>query len=580
MSAGPIESRGGGLYAAREVIIDPDAPVILMGGDAPTRAGLAAALFELGMARGQAAPPLWTDDWLDAAIDREDLRGCVEVLRGGDRRPRRFWATDRKPERLLARLPQAVLTFVWPSGKTLPTDFRSAAKLAELPESFIQAVEAAGNPVVWVDAADLKSSPAAFSDAIADLLGIESRVLREAATLWLQQLATEPHLATLRIKTQGYIDRATPTGVQGWAVIEGMAGAVSLQIIVNGRPSAHVRADQLRQALKERGYHPTGHCAFSFKAPPELGLKPGDEIGVRALGDPRELANSPVKVVELKPAQQAAAEDDGPAIELPSFPRSAPRSSGAIMWQTMRALWLRTLSQRFAYRRGGYVWALLEPALQIALLVIVVRGLRGRYDGTIYGQEAVYFFALGIIPFIVFQNIATSCLGAIGSGGALYNFRQVRPFDLVFVRASLEFVIYSIVFLIYLAGMAWWGISVEIADPLQVVISLVLLYGLALGFGLLVDVISTFVEQVRMVFQMVLRVLFFTSGIFFTIEALPAWLRPYLIWNPVLHAVDAIRGASMPGYDSQANLGYLAFVVAVGLFLGLAAYRRYQYRLY
>ncbi len=562
--------------------VDPDTRIPLPGvvivvGDPAAARRVSAMLFELGIPVAHPDPPYWEDTALQAVLADAD---------------------EGRLRSLLAE--RSVCAWTWCAGEV---DVDAVARVIACvgnarvivlsPEpsrrqAWMAVARRAGCPVLtWIPNATVGLSDAELRQ-LADFVGVTDPVRRQALYAWRDLVRRHPHIEHEKTKTTGYLDRATTVMLGGWAVSDAYTDPVKLVVTHADRAVALIDADAPRPDLKARGLHPTGTCGFRLRITPQLGLSEGDEVRVRAVGDVLELFNSPVRLAPDGAARrqppshtlgESAQTDSEEPVELPSFPRLPKRSSPRVMWSTLRAFWLRTVRQRFGTTRTGYLWAVLEPALQIAILVFMVRGMRGRLDSTIYGEDPAYFFALGVFPFMMFSHAAERCMGAIASGSGLYNFRQVRPIDVIIVRALLEFVIYGLVFLLFLGGFAWYGIDTPIADPLQLVVPLALLLPFAIGLGLFFDVVGSFFEQARKILQLIMRALFFTSGVFFTIDALPASIRPYLIWNPILHAVDQVRGGAMPGYHSEGDLVYVAICALVSLFLGLAVYRRYLYRL-
>ena len=80
--------------------------------------------------------------------------------------------------------------------------------------------------------------------------------------------------------------------------------------------------------------------------------------------------------------------------------------------------------------------------------------------------------------------------------------------------------------------------------------------------------------ELAKVVPLVTRPLFFISGLFFSLNDIPSQHHQYLLWNPILHAIELIRNACYPGYNADSlSMGYLAFIALVMVFFGLAMYR-------
>ncbi len=245
--------------------------------------------------------------------------------------------------------------------------------------------------------------------------------------------------------------------------------------------------------------------------------------------------------------------------------------------QVIQALVLREIRTRFGHYRLGYPWALAEPVAHVAVLSIIF-GLR---SPTVAGNvDFPLFLATGIIPYLLFHRMVMRGMSTVEGNRALFSYRQVKPIDTLIARAILEVVIYGAVFVVFMTGAAWLGFDVAVHDPLPVLMVFLLLALLGLGLGSLACVAATMFTDTTQVVPIVLRPLYFISGIFFSVERLPAEYRDYLLWNPVLHALELIREHYFREID--ASFGdplYLGWTTAVSVALGLLTFHVYRYRM-
>lgn len=102
---------------------------------------------------------------------------------------------------------------------------------------------------------------------------------------------------------QGYLDRATRTMVEGWAIPPSGHEAVLLAIVVNGAVVGQTHADCYRGDLKDAGFR-DGYCSFHFVLPQPLSPGLSHRIEVRRESDWTLLHGGPVT---LHPAVTRAA---------------------------------------------------------------------------------------------------------------------------------------------------------------------------------------------------------------------------------------------------------------------------------
>ncbi|HEN6956346.1 TPA: ABC transporter permease, partial [Escherichia coli] len=121
------------------------------------------------------------------------------------------------------------------------------------------------------------------------------------------------------------------------------------------------------------------------------------------------------------------------------------RSGFEVQKAAVHALFLRELRTRFGKYRLGYLWAVLEPAAHLLIMLAIFGFFMHR---TMPDISFPVFLINGIIPYFIFSNIATRSIGAIEANQGLFNYRPVRPIDTIIARAILEVLIYSIVYLV------------------------------------------------------------------------------------------------------------------------------------
>ena len=251
------------------------------------------------------------------------------------------------------------------------------------------------------------------------------------------------------------------------------------------------------------------------------------------------------------------------------LPLSATRTSLQVMRDTIHALLMRELKTRFGAKKLGYFWALAEPIAQAAILAGLLT-LIGR--SSIAGVPVALFLISGILPFKLFSKLLTQLTSAVKANKALFAYRQVTPIDPIIARLIIEVVTFIVVYILLLAGLAWCGMDVWPDNVLALLAAIALLILLAIGLGLVLCSAVTHWEDTSKLLSMVMRPMFFISGILFCATMIPEKYWYLFDWNPIFHAIELIRDAMFVSYTtpvgSWAYLGLCALVaVGVGLML-------------
>lgn len=250
----------------------------------------------------------------------------------------------------------------------------------------------------------------------------------------------------------------------------------------------------------------------------------------------------------------------------------ARRTPWRIQKAVVFALFLRELKTRFGAYKQGYVWLLLEPMAHVLVLSMVFSYLRGR---SLYGIDYPVFIVTGIVPFLMFKNIALRIMDSVDSNRGLFTFRQIKPSDTFFTRALMEGFLGLLTYAVLLLGMAWFGLDTPMRDPLMLILIYLLLALGGLGLGMIFSVVVFHLPEAKTIIRLIFMPLYFISGIIFPAQMLPAEFLPYLLWNPILHALEINRVAFFEQYHGlhDVSLTYAVMAALVCLYFGMAWYR-------
>lgn len=258
---------------------------------------------------------------------------------------------------------------------------------------------------------------------------------------------------------------------------------------------------------------------------------------------------------------------------LKRLPRFKPRGGLQVMYASIRALFLREIQTRFGHYRVGYLWAFLEPALNVIFMLILMGGIMKR---TLPGIEYTVFLLNGILPFFVFMRSSIQSLSAIQSNQGLLSYRSVQPIDTVIARTTLELVLYFICYLILSAILIWIGYEISFS-AIPLLISLwFLLYAFSIGFSCIMMVIGELSEEVGKLIGAVFIIVYFMSGALIPLHVVPEKYHMFFLWNPVAHILELMRYAVSPTYVvvNGVSLTYIIIstlvVICIGLILTVA----------
>jgi capsular polysaccharide transport system permease protein len=250
-------------------------------------------------------------------------------------------------------------------------------------------------------------------------------------------------------------------------------------------------------------------------------------------------------------------------------------------WQIQKAvvfsLFLREMKTRFGAKKFGYFWAIAEPAAIIVVFWVMFGLLLHK---TMPDVDYPMFLMTGMLPYQLFSSTVTRSMDAFESNRGLFNYRQVKPIDALVARALVESLVYLSVFITFIIAGKALGFDAAIDDFIGLSLILLTLLCFSFSCGLLCAVIGTFTENFKKVVGIIMRPLFFCSGIFFSVAIIPEKYRWIFLLNPVLHFLELIRTHYFAAYQTQGARHLYVMVWTVGVaVLSLWLYVRLKNRI-
>jgi len=238
---------------------------------------------------------------------------------------------------------------------------------------------------------------------------------------------------------------------------------------------------------------------------------------------------------------------------------------GRVIW----ALSLRELIGMHGDTRLGYLWQIIKVGFGIAIFWWI-RSIRGFNIPTMLPLPV--FLLTGFIPWFIFTEMFKHCMESKRTNHSLLNFPQITHLDILMGSSVLTVFTHAVIFILYLTLFRFLDIPWELHNPAAVLFSFVALCAFGFGLGLILATLNGFFPIVEKLVPMVMRPLFFISGVIWPITRFAAkGMLEFVLWNPMLHYIDLFRIGflypDMPAYpDHTVFFPLSAVVLALGLF--------------
>ncbi len=228
----------------------------------------------------------------------------------------------------------------------------------------------------------------------------------------------------------------------------------------------------------------------------------------------------------------------------------------------------REFRSRYLGSMSGLLWAVMHPALQLAMYALVFEQI---FKARIAGAEAhgmVAYIGVGFWAWTLFAESSSRAATSIIDNAALIGKVAVAPHLLVLASVLSSAALHLVGYAAALLLLALAGKSI---DPVGVVLALPVLAMLltwTLGFALLVAAIQVFVRDLAQLLAQLLAFWFFLTPVLYSRAMLPEMAQRLMDLNPLTYYPERLRGLILesqyaPGVaDLQALLAALAMLGA------------------
>lgn len=228
----------------------------------------------------------------------------------------------------------------------------------------------------------------------------------------------------------------------------------------------------------------------------------------------------------------------------------------------------REITGRYRGSALGILWSLLTPLFMLAVFTFVFGTVfkakwAGAREDASMAEFAVILFA-GLTVFQLFAEVVNRAPGLILSNQN-YVKKIVFPLELLVPVALGSALFHAAISLAVLLPLQFAVFGSIPLTALWLPVVLVPFCLLILGLSWFLASLGTYVRDIGQVLGTLVTALMFLSPIFFPLTALPEWLRPWLVLNPIAVPVEEARKVLIYGQspDYQTLVGYTAVAIVV-----------------
>ena len=241
------------------------------------------------------------------------------------------------------------------------------------------------------------------------------------------------------------------------------------------------------------------------------------------------------------------------------------------MLQTVNALIIRDMKTKFSDDPLGYGWALLNPLAWIGALVVFFTIVQKQ--SPIF-TDLISFVMSGMLPYMVFRYTITAMMRAKKLNRSLTYIESVTSGKIMISAALVELINGVVVYLVL------FSLNYVVYEKAEAHNLLLMMYGylcawaIGASVGNFVAELSARYDIFSRIMPVLLRPVFWLSGIFYTANELPLGIAEILTLNPLFQAIEVLRSGAFQGYESRSVVYSQPILFVVIMVLSAELFKR------
>lgn len=226
----------------------------------------------------------------------------------------------------------------------------------------------------------------------------------------------------------------------------------------------------------------------------------------------------------------------------------------------------------------GPVWFFIQPALTTIMYMVVFGGIAKISTD---GLPQPMFYLAGIVCWQYFADCLTktSTTFTVNQGifGKVYFPRLIIPLSTVssnLVRMGIQFLLFIAVYIYFLL------MKVNVTPNVYVLLIpalILMLAGLALGFGILISSLTTKYRDLTILFTFFVQLWMYATPVIYPLSTMSSKMQKIMSLNPVTSIVETFKYGTMGvGTFSWASLAYSFGFMLVLLTVGIVVFNKVQ----
>ena len=233
----------------------------------------------------------------------------------------------------------------------------------------------------------------------------------------------------------------------------------------------------------------------------------------------------------------------------------------------------RDFKQKYKGTALGMAWSVLNPLLTLLVRRLVFTHFFGRR----MEHYTTYLFA-GNLVFSYYRESTRGGMNSLMANAHIFTKINVPKYMFLLsknVSALINFALTLCVFFLF-AAIDRVPFRLSFLAILYPICTLVMLN---VGVGMVLSALYVFFRDIQYIYDVFIMLLMYTSAIFYSVDAYPAWIQRVFLCNPVYCTIKYIRIIVLEGHlPSPAFHMLLLFYGLLAISIGGWIYKKYNHR--
>jgi len=226
----------------------------------------------------------------------------------------------------------------------------------------------------------------------------------------------------------------------------------------------------------------------------------------------------------------------------------------------------------------GPSWFFIQPALTTVMYMVVFGGIAGISTD---GLPQPLFYLAGIVCWQYFADCLNKTSATFTANqaifGKVYFPRLIMPLSTVtsnLVRMGIQFLLFIAVYIYFIL------MKVDVAPNMYILlipVLILMLAGLALGFGIIISSMTTKYRDLTILFTFVVQLWIYATPVIYPLSTMSPKMQKIMSLNPVTSIIETFKfGTLGVGTFSWGSLAYSYVFMLVLLAVGIVVFNKVQ----